>query len=47
MNKNHCIKCDVTKCRYNVEGQNCMLSDIKVTCGCGEQCTCCGSFSEK
>lgn len=46
MNKNYSIKCDVTKCKHNAEGCNCQLDTIKVTCGC-DNCTCCGSFSEK
>lgn len=44
--KNYCIKCDVQKCRHN-DGCNCQLDSIKVTCGCGEQCTCCDSYDEK
>ncbi|MBQ8197022.1 MAG: DUF1540 domain-containing protein [Clostridia bacterium] len=45
MNKG--IKCEVTNCRYNLQGTNCKLDSITVTCGCGEQCTCCGSYDEK
>ena len=44
--KNYAIKCDVTKCRHNSDGLNCALESIKVTCGCGESCTCCGNYSE-
>ncbi|MBR1968214.1 MAG: DUF1540 domain-containing protein [Clostridia bacterium] len=47
MYKNSCIKCDVEKCKHNADGCNCELESIKVTCGCGEQCTCCGDYSEK
>ena len=47
MIKNYCIKCDVTKCRHNVEGCNCRLDGISVTCGDGEQCTRCDSYAEK
>ena len=47
MEKNYCIKCDVTECRHNAEGKNCALSSIKVTCGCGDQCTCCQDFSSR
>ena len=46
MEKNFCIKCDVTKCRYNADGVNCGLGSIKVTCGC-DSCTCCGDYVEK
>ena len=47
MDKNHCIECDVSRCKHNADGSNCRLDSIKVTCGCGEQCTCCGDFEEK
>ncbi len=47
MKGNCSIRCDVTQCRHNVEGSNCKLDSIMVTCGCGEQCTCCGNYSEK
>ncbi len=47
MRKNEAIKCEVTKCRHNLNGCNCKLSSIKVKCGCGEQCTCCGDYSEE
>ncbi len=47
MDRNFSIKCDVTKCKHNSEGCNCALDSIKVTCGCGDTCTCCQSFSEK
>ena len=47
MEKNYCIRCDVEKCKHNVDGANCQLSSIMVTCGCGEQCTCCGDYAEK
>ncbi len=46
MTKNSSIKCDVTKCRYNLKGCNCGLDAIKVTCGC-QDCTCCGSYDER
>lgn len=46
MEKNYCIKCDVTKCKHNADGCNCALSSIKVTCGDG-QCTCCKDFSDR
>ena len=45
--KNYSIKCDVTKCKHNAEGCNCMLETIKVTVCCGSQCTCCGSYHER
>ena len=47
MEKNYCINCDVKKCVHNADGKNCALSSIKVTCGCGESCTCCGDYCEK
>lgn len=47
MEKNFCIECDVKSCRHNVEGKNCQLGSIKVTCGCGDQCTCCGDYQQK
>ncbi|MBQ3219342.1 MAG: DUF1540 domain-containing protein [Clostridia bacterium] len=47
MEKNYQIKCDVTKCRHNCMGTNCQLDSIKVTCGRGDACTCCGDYSEK
>ena len=47
MKENRSIRCDVTGCRHNFCGENCQLESIKVTCGCGESCTCCGSYSEK
>lgn len=47
MNKNYSIKCDVKKCRHNAEGCNCCLDSVKITCGCGENQTCCGDYSEE
>ena len=47
MSKNSFIKCDVTSCKHNCQGENCCLSSIKVTCGCGEQCTCCQDYAKK
>lgn len=47
MNENKAIQCDVTKCRHNFRGCSCQLESIKVTCGCNEHQTCCGSYSEK
>lgn len=47
MNRNYSIKCDVEKCRHNADGCCCELDTIRVTCGCGEQCTCCEDFEEK
>ena len=47
MYKNSCIKCDVEKCKHNADGSNCALNSIKITCGCGDGCTCCGDYSEK
>ena len=47
MIKNESIKCDVTKCRHNLNGCNCVLSSIKVTCCTGGSCTCCGDYQEK
>ncbi|MBQ3116624.1 MAG: DUF1540 domain-containing protein [Clostridia bacterium] len=47
MEKNNCIRCDVTKCKHNADGHNCALHSIKVTCCCGEQCTCCGDYQER
>lgn len=46
MEGNYCIKCEVQKCRHNIEGKNCMLDSIKVTCGCDGSCTCCGNYCE-
>lgn len=45
--KNNSIRCDVENCRHNADGCNCGLDSIKVTCGCGENCTCCGDYAEK
>lgn len=47
MNKNHSIKCDVKSCAHNAEGCNCCLESIKVTCGCGDNETCCGDYTEE
>ena len=47
MHQNNAICCDVTKCRHNNGVRNCTLESIKVTCCCGEQCTCCGDYEEK
>ena len=48
MEKNYCIRCDVTKCRHNADGANCALSSIKVGCCCNsEQCTCCEDYAER
>lgn len=47
MEKNRSIKCDVSKCMHNVQGENCNLETIKVTCGCDGVCTCCGDFVER
>ncbi|MBE7087401.1 MAG: DUF1540 domain-containing protein [Clostridiales bacterium] len=47
MNRNFSIKCDVTGCRHNLEGCNCQLESIKVTCGCGDSCTCCNDYVAK
>lgn len=47
MYKNNSIKCDVSKCKHNSEGCNCCLNSIKVTCGCGDNLTCCQDFCEK
>ncbi len=47
MEKNYCIKCEVSKCQHNNGGNYCSLSGIKVGCGCGESCTCCEDYSEK
>ena len=46
MHKNDSIKCNVTKCRHNCDGCRCELDTICVTCGCGENCTCCGDYEE-
>ncbi len=45
--ENQRIKCDVCSCKHNERGENCALESIKVTCGCGKDCTCCGDFCEK
>ncbi len=47
MNRNYSIRCDVDKCRHNTDGCNCSLDSIKVCCGCGDNCTCCGDYQEK
>lgn len=44
---NSSIKCDVKKCKHNQDGLACKLDSIKVTCGCGKNCTCCEEYSEK
>ena len=47
-NVNTCIGCNVSDCKFNVEGKNCSLSHIHVGCGCSqEQQTCCDSFEQK
>ena len=46
MEKNHGVTCDVKNCKHNEKGCNCKLGKIKVTCGCGKDCTCCGSYEE-
>ena len=46
MDKNYCIKCDVTRCKHNVEGCNCCLDAVNITCG-NESCTICDDYSEK
>ena len=47
MERNCGVKCDVLGCKHNVSGVACDLESIKVTCGCGSSCTCCGSYAEK
>ena len=47
MEKNYCIRCDVESCKHNAEGCCCELDSIKVTHGCGEQCTCCGDYCKR
>ena len=47
MEKRQSIKCDVKMCKHNSEGCCCELDSIKVTHGCGEQCTCCDDYAEK
>ncbi len=44
---NQKIKCDVCSCKHNKQGESCELDSIKVTCGCGNDCTCCGDFCER
>ena len=46
MDKNFCIKCDVTRCRHNADGCNCRLDAVKITCG-NEACTRCDDYSER
>ena len=40
------IKCDVCTCTHNVEGRNCCLDSVKITCG-SEGCTCCDDYNDK
>ena len=52
MNKNFGVCCDVKQCRHNMDGCNCSLDKIKVTCDCTcdtcePECTCCGSYEER
>lgn len=47
MNCENSILCDVHKCKHNANGCRCSLEQVKITCGCGVNCTCCGSYSEK
>ncbi len=47
MNRNGAVRCDVKNCKHNESGCNCSLDCISVTCGCGENRTCCGDFSER
>ncbi|MBO5286161.1 MAG: DUF1540 domain-containing protein [Clostridia bacterium] len=47
MNKNFGVCCDVSTCVHNQDGCNCDLDKIRVTCGCGDGCTCCGSFVKR
>lgn len=47
MDKNFGVCCDVKACKHNSDGLACNLKKIRVTCGCGEDCTCCQSFEEK
>ena len=47
MNNNIGVRCDVEECIHNDCQDHCKLSTIKVTCGCGESCTCCGDYKCK
>ena len=47
MKANESIKCDVKKCKYNYQGCNCELKQIKVTSKSKDSCTCCDDFIEK
>jgi len=47
MQKNCGIRCDVESCTHNQKGEQCKLKCVKITCGCGDQCTCCGDYEER
>ncbi|MBQ9514056.1 MAG: DUF1540 domain-containing protein [Clostridia bacterium] len=47
MKKNSSVKCDVKKCCHNLQGCDCELKTIKVSCGKGTSCTCCEDYEEK
>lgn len=40
---NDCIKCDVHSCKYNCNGKNCSLNQVKITTDCTD-CTCCDNY---
>lgn len=44
--RNEKVKCDVRACCHNVEGENCCLDTVNVTCN-GNGCTCCGDYEEE
>lgn len=43
---NQLIKCDVTKCKHNCQGNGCSLPSIKVTCSGGD-CSRCDDYLEE
>ena len=47
MRKNRFIKCDVRNCKHNLNGCNCSLDKVSITCGCGESCTRCNDYSDQ
>ena len=50
MNINSSIGCEVSACKYNCDGKNCTLDDIRVgnNCNCEDgACTCCENYCKK
>ncbi|MBQ7408684.1 MAG: DUF1540 domain-containing protein [Clostridia bacterium] len=43
----HKIDCNVTKCCYNLNGQECTKNTISVVCCENNSCTACASFRDR